>query len=189
VVSNGVFLMDTRDGRSERLLVTAALEAAGRVDRVLIGGLGVGFSLATAVADGRVRAVTVVEVEQRIVDWHADRLRRFSAGALDDSRVEVVVDDLTDHVRGAPASYDVICVDIDNGPTWTVTDSNAGLYDDIGTQLLLRALRPGGVLAVWSAQAEPDYEQRLREHECDVTLHTVEVARGEPDVVYVGRRR
>src|SRR4051794_36515884 len=62
VVSNGVFLMDTRDGRSERLLVTAAFETADRVDRVLIGGLGVGFSLAAAVADERVRSVTVVEV-------------------------------------------------------------------------------------------------------------------------------
>lgn len=187
VVSNGVFLMDTRDGRSERLLVTAALNVADRVERVLVGGLGVGFSLAAAVADDRVQSVVVVEVEQRIVDWHATHLRAFSAGALDDPRVEVVVDDLRHHLGGASAAYDVVCLDVDNGPTWTVTDANAGLYDDAGTQLLLQSVRPGGVLSVWSAQAEPAYGQRLREHGCDVTVHAVAVERGEPDVVYVAR--
>jgi spermidine synthase len=187
VISNGTFLMDTRDGRSERLLVEAALRRHDDPAEVLIGGLGVGFSLRGALEDARVEHVTVVEIEPALVAWHAGPLSTYSGAALDDPRTELVVADLADHLADAHNRYDVVCLDVDNGPDWTVTAANLGLYDDAGTALVVEALREDGVLAVWSAHASPDYEQRLRVHLDDVTMLEVPVARGEPDVVYVGR--
>jgi hypothetical protein len=218
VVSNGVFLMDTRDGRSERLLVSAALDALrdappGRpatasVDaappreprgdapaewRVLVGGLGVGFSLAEALAADDVTEVVVVEREAAVLDWGASHLAPYSRHALDDARVRTVHADLVTWlhepaaVTGAP--YDAVCLDIDNGPGWTVTDANAGLYDEAGLALLDGVLAPGGVLTVWSAQEAPAFVDALRVRFDQVATHEVPVARGAPDVVLVARKR
>jgi spermidine synthase len=188
VISNGTFLMDTRDGRSERLLVRAALDAMPSARSLLIAGLGVGFSLREAVADPVLERIDVVEIEQAVVQWHTSYLTRLTGEALADPRVSVVVADLATYVSRPVATYDVMCVDVDNGPTWTVTEDNAALYGDRGTQALLDVLSPGGVLAVWSAMPVPDYEQRLRDLGCRVDVHSVEVARGEPDVVYLASR-
>ena len=188
VISNGVFLMDTRDGRSERLLVRAALDAVATPRSLLIGGLGVGFSLLEAVADRRLERIDVVEIEDVIVRWHGTHLRHLTGPAFEDPRVHLVVDDLARHVTASRTSYDVVCVDVDNGPTWTVTPDNDSLYSDAGTRLLLDAIRPGGALAVWSAMPVPEYEAQLRQLSASVDVRTVDVARGEPDVVYVARR-
>jgi spermidine synthase len=187
VISNGVFLMDTRDGRSERLLVRAALDARPDARSLLIGGLGVGFSLREAVADVTLTRIDVVEIEDAVVRWHRSHLAGLTGEALADPRVAVIVADLADHLGHRVATYDVVCVDVDNGPTWTVTENNAALYDDRGTQAMLDTLRPGGVLAVWSAMPVPDYEQRFRNLGCDVVLRTIDVRRGEPDVIYLAR--
>ena len=187
VISNGVFLMDTRDGRSERLLVRASLDAAGEPRTMLIGGLGVGFSLREAVNNPRLERIDVVEIEAAVVRWHESHLRELTADALADPRVRVIVDDLSHYVAAAGTAYDVVCLDVDNGPSWTVTADNDALYDDDGTRRLLSAVRPGGVLAVWSAMPVPEYEDRLRRLATSVDVHTVEVERGDPDVVYVAR--
>src|SRR5262249_53665169 len=181
--------MDTRDGQSERLLVEAALERHDAPQDVLLGGLGVGFSLLAALSDTRVRRVTVVEIEPALVEWHATHLRPFSRGAVDDPRVRILVGDLAVHLLTAASSYDALCLDVDNGPYWTVTDGNSALYNAGGTRLAVNALRPGGLLSVWSAKASPEYEARLRRHLDEVAALEVAVPRGEPDVVYVGRRR
>jgi spermidine synthase len=184
IISNGVFLMDTRAGESERLLVRAALERVARPADVLIGGLGVGFSLAEALRSPHTRTVTVIEREPAVIGWHATHLRPYSGGALGDPRVRVERTDLIAWLS-APGAYDVLCLDIDNGPEWTVTEGNAALYAPEGLDLLAGHLRPGGVLAVWSAGAAPAFEARLRERFTGVTVHPVQVARGEPDVVYL----
>jgi spermidine synthase len=189
LISNGTFLMDTRDGRSERLLVEAALDRHPMPRDVLIGGLGVGFSVVAALADRRVDRVTVVEIEQALVDWHDTHLAAFAGGLVHDPRVEVVVADISTHLAAHASSYDVVCLDVDNGPDWTVTDANAELYSDAATCLVVGSLRPGGVLSVWSANASPPYEQRLRTQLDDVTVLEVPRARGAPDVVYLARRR
>ena len=185
IISNGVFLMDTRAGESERLLVRAALERAGQSATVLIGGLGVGFSLAEALRSPRTRAVTVVEREPAVIAWHATYLRDHSGGALDDARVRVERADLLAWLRTTAEVYDVVCLDVDNGPEWTVTEANAVLYGLAGLDLLAARLRPGGVLAVWSAGAAPGFEKVLRERFAGVSALAVPVARGEPDVVYL----
>jgi spermidine synthase len=185
IISNGVFLMDTRAGESERLLVRAALERVARPSKVLIGGLGVGFSLAEALRSPHAEAVTVIEREPAVIGWHATHLRSYSGGALDDPRVRVERADLLGWLRAGTDTYDVVCLDIDNGPDWTVTEGNAALYGPAGLELLAGHLRPGGVLAIWSAGAAPAFEARLRERFTGVSARPVQVARGEPDVVYL----
>ena len=181
IVSNGTFLMDTRDGRSERELVRAAVRRRPG-SRVLIGGLGVGFSLAEALALDPA-AVTVVEIEPAVLRWNREHLGR--AELLDDPRVTVVVDDLAAFLTRDRQEYDAICLDVDNGPEWTVTVDNAALYGDSGLSAVDRRLAPGGRLAVWSAHRAPAFEARLGERYRTVETRQIPVARGEPDVVWV----
>ncbi|TNM32972.1 spermidine synthase [Streptomyces sedi] len=193
IIANGCFLMDTSDGASERLLVRAALdELAGRqpppaAPRLLIGGLGVGFSLAEAAADARWAGIEVVERERAVVDWHrAGPLAAHSAGALDDPRVTLVEADLLARLHESPARYDALCLDIDNGPDWTVTEDNDGLYSPAGLAACRAALREDGVLVVWSAQDSPTFPDRLRMAGFDrVRTEEVPVARGVPDVLFL----
>ncbi|MBB1252816.1 spermidine synthase [Streptomyces sp. OF3] len=199
IIVNGCFLMDTSDGRSERLLVRAALDeldrgAAPAAPRLLIGGLGVGFSLDEAAAQPRWGAITVVEREPAIIDWHRrGPLVEVSGRALADPRTRLVEADLLDHLRapapGAAERYDALCLDIDNGPHWTVTEGNGGLYSPAGLAACAARLNPGGVLAVWSAQPSPAFEDALRHSGYrGVRAEEIPVVRGVPDVVHLAVR-
>lgn len=193
IIANGCFLMDTSDGRSERLLIEAALAAlpAGRAaPAVLIGGLGVGFSLARAAAEPRWGRIAVVERERAIVDWHlGGPLAGISGVALADPRTAVLTTDLVAYLRTTTDRYDALCLDIDNGPDWTVTDDNGNLYSPAGLAACHERLRPGGVLAVWSAQPSKEFEQALRNAGFrGVRTEEVGVARGVPDVVHLAIR-
>ncbi|MGW4382708.1 spermidine synthase [Kitasatospora sp. NPDC004531] len=192
IIANGCFLMDTADGRSERLLIQAALDEWGGsgAPSVLIGGLGVGFSLAHAAASERWGRIAVVEREGAIVDWHrSGPLGAFSARALDDPRVEVLHTDLVAYLAAGGERYDALCLDIDNGPDWTVTEENDALYGPVGLANAAARLRPGGILAVWSARPSAAFEQALRDAGfTDVRTEEVVVERGVPDVVHLGRR-
>lgn len=192
IIANGCFLMDTSDGRSERLLVDEARDALDDRPRptVLIGGLGVGFSLAHAAGDPRWGHITVVERERAIIDWHrSGPLAQWSEIALSDPRVEVLEADLVEHVNEISDTYDALCLDIDNGPGWTVTEGNANLYAPAGLASCARALRPGGVLATWSARPSPEFEETLRNAGFrQVRTKEIPVARGVPDVVHLGVR-
>ncbi|CAM5472416.1 Spermidine synthase OS=Streptomyces antimycoticus OX=68175 GN=SSPO_037240 PE=4 SV=1 [Streptomyces antimycoticus] len=199
IIANGCFLMDTSDGRSERLLIRAALGALP-ADRpspaLLIGGLGVGFSLVEAVPEPRWGRIAVVEREAAVIDWHREGpLAAVTAGALADPRAEIVHADLVAWLRTgpqtpqAPQSYDALCLDIDNGPDWTVTEDNDGLYSPAGLAACAARLAPGGVLAVWSARPSPAFEESLRNAGfTQVRTEEVTVARGVPDVVHLAVR-
>ncbi|MEU3189213.1 spermidine synthase [Streptomyces sp. NPDC006992] len=219
IIANGCFLMDTSDGRSERLLVRAARDELSRGGedhsgravtppdpedrtdgtdhpagpRLLIGGLGVGFSLAEAAAEPHWGRVTVVEREPAILDWHrGGPLAGISGPALADPRTELVEADLVAYVHRAAETgprFDALCLDIDNGPEWTVTDGNSTLYSPAGLAACRAALAPGGVLAVWSAQPSPAFEGSLRNAGfCRVRTDEIPVARGVPDVVHFAAR-
>lgn len=195
IIANGTFLMDTSDGRSERLLIDAALGALSEERRnsmpsVLIGGLGVGFSLAHAAADPHWGRIAVVEREQAVIDWHhGGPLARISGAALVDPRTVILHTDLVEHVRTTTDRYDALCLDIDNGPDWTVTESNESLYTQAGLAACRALLNPGGVLAVWSAQPSPTFGDALRNAGFNgVTTQEIQVARGVPDVVHLGVR-
>ncbi len=188
IISNGVFLMDTRDGCSERMLVRLALRHRQGPLRLLIGGLGVGFSLAEALRATQVERVTVVEIEPRIIEWGRTCLAPFSGDALSDRRLLLVNDDLVAWLRRNEERFDGICLDIDNGPNWTVGDANGALYADEGLALLRERLRPGGVLTIWSAAEAPGFADRLRRVFEEVEVVGVPAPRGDPDVVYVAMR-
>ncbi|CAL9441100.1 spermidine synthase [Streptomyces sp. enrichment culture] len=193
IIANGCFLMDTSDGRSERRLVDAALAALdARVTgpRVLIGGLGVGFSLAHAAGQSRWGRITVVEREPAVVEWHrTGPLAGLSARALADPRTEIVETDLVAYVHETCDTFDALCLDIDNGPGWTVTEGNGGLYAHAGLTACARVLNPGGVLAVWSARPSPEFEGTLRNAGFrQVRTEEIPVARGVPDAVHIGVR-
>ncbi|WP_033295188.1 spermidine synthase [Amycolatopsis jejuensis] len=188
VIENGVFLMDTRGGESERLLVTGAAGRLAPGARMLIGGLGVGFSLRAALDHENVGEVVVVEREPAVIEWNrTGPLRVVHGGALDDPRVTVLEADLVEWLRGTGEMFDALCLDIDNGPEWTVTAGNTALYAASGLARLSRLLRPGGILAVWSAGASPDFTTRLRGAFAEVETVEIAVPRGEPDVVWFAR--
>lgn len=192
IIANGTFLMDTSDGRSERLLIDAAMDALGGRPgaSVLIGGLGVGFSLAHASADPRWGRIAVVEREQAIIDWHREGpLAAISGTALADPRNVILHTDLVAYVHESPDTYDALCLDIDNGPDWTVTEDNQNLYSAGGLAACARRLNPGGILAVWSARPSADFEESLRNAGFSgVRTEEIPVARGVPDVVHLAVR-
>lgn len=187
VIANGTFLMDTRNGESERLLVTAAAERMPG-SRMLIGGLGVGISLRAALDHPGLGAVTVVEREPAVVAWNTGPLGTVHGEALAHPDVRCVEADLLEWLRETAAEFDGVCVDIDNGPRWTVDAGNDALYTADGLELLARVLAPAGVLAVWSASDAQEFETALRARFDAVEALRVPVARGEPDVVYLARR-
>jgi spermidine synthase len=188
LIANGVFLMDSRDGRSERELVRRALPQGGLVD-VLIGGLGFGFSAAEALSHPEVRAVTVVEIEETIVDWAGTALRPVTGLDLDDPRLTVVIDDFSAYLARMDGGLDAICLDVDNGPDWLVHEANAHLYTRAGLTELRAHLRPGGRLTVWSHAPAAGLLADLEALFGDA--YAVEVPRRglPPDVVYVAIRR
>lgn len=194
IIANGTFLMDTSDGRSERLLVDAAMDALTEEARagaaVLIGGLGVGFSLAHAAADPHWGRIAVVEREEAIIHWHRrGPLAALSGAALADPRTVILHTDLLEYLRTSPDTYDALCLDIDNGPDWTVTEDNESLYAAEGLAACAARLNPGGVLAVWSARPSADFESSLRNAGFSgVRTEEIPVARGVPDVVHLGIR-
>jgi spermidine synthase len=185
VIANGMFLMDTRGGASERLLVDAAADRMPAGGHVLIGGLGVGFSLAAAVEHPRVGRVTVVEREPAVIEWARGPLAHVHGHALSHERVRCVEADLADYLRTTVDRFDAICLDVDNGPEWTVTEGNRGLYEDAGLDAITARLAPGGVLSTWSATAAPVFAERLRARFAEVEALAVPVPRGEPDTVFV----
>lgn len=163
---NGRELMHSSMSESERVLGTLTAERVPQrgAARVLIGGLGLGFTL-RAVLDrvGREATIEVAELVPAIVEWNRGLLGAVHGGSLGDGRVRVQTGDVFELLaRAAPARFDAIALDIDNGPSAMVQRANARLYDERGVALLARALKPGGRLVVWSAGPDCAFERRLR---------------------------
>ncbi|MGH3479416.1 MAG: hypothetical protein ACRDQD_21590, partial [Nocardioidaceae bacterium] len=143
---NGVFVMDDRETRSEELLAIAAL--AYRPERLLVGGLGLGYTVRALLADAAVRQIVIAEIEPSLVEWMRTGL---VPSVLADDRVEVRISDVRELVRDtAAARFDGILLDVDNGPDFLVHDSNAALYEPPFLTEVRRLLRPGGALVIWS---------------------------------------
>ena len=183
LISNGTFLMDTASGASERAMATLALQGQPRGGRVLVGGMGFGFTLAQTLSFD-VAEVTLVELAPDVLAWN-ERWWPLGREALADERVQLVVDDFAAYLRSADATFDAVLVDIDNGPDWTVTGANKDLYDALLGELRRVLKPPDGRLCVWSASASGEFEQRLARHFAHVSTHEVAVPRGEPDVLFL----
>lgn len=159
---NGVLVMDSRHTRSEELLAQRALTGLAAPVRVLVGGLGLGFTLRALLADDRVNSVVVVEIEPAVVDWVRAGLVPPTAGVLDDPRVAVRVADVAEVVRTtAGGSIDVVLLDVDNGPGQLVHEHNTRLYTAAFVAECARALAPAGRVAVWSAEDSADLRATL----------------------------
>ena len=158
-------LMHSKAAASELTLgeVGTAKIVPGNSVRILLGGLGLGFTLRSVLErTGSGVTVEVTELSPAIVAWNREHLAALNGALLDNNRVTVRVADVFDLVRSAkPASYEAILLDIDNGPCAMVQAANARLYDARGLRMLATALAAGGRLVVWSAGEDRAFEQRL----------------------------
>lgn len=156
-------LMGSRVRASEQALAHLACERlTNKQAQVLIGGLGMGFTLGAALSTLGPRAhVTVAELVPQVVAWAKSTLSHIFAGSLADPRVSIEIADVHDVIVRAPGRFDAIVLDVDNGPDGLVQLANERLYCNWGLASSYAALRPGGVLAIWSAYPDQDFVDRL----------------------------
>jgi spermidine synthase len=162
---NGVELMSTRRHHSEdRLAELVCAPLAGTAGaRVLVGGLGLGFTLRAALgALAADASVLVVEIVAAVIAWNARPDWALAGAALEDPRVTVRHDDVARVLAASPAAFDGIMLDVDNGAAALTTAGNARLYRDAGIRTAAAALRPGGRLGYWSADPDPAFADALR---------------------------
>ena len=164
-LSGGQELMSTRKHGSEDALGALPCRRLQNhpAPRVLIGGLGMGFTLAAALAAlGPQAEVTVAELIPEVVEWNRGPLGKRSGRPLDDPRTRVHVGDVARLLRLSKGCFDAIALDVDNGPEGLTSERNHWIYSAAGIAAAQDALRPGGVLAYWSAGPAQDFHDRLR---------------------------
>jgi len=189
---DGQTLMSTRaPGSEEALAALAARELEGNSrPRVLIGGLGLGFTLGAAL-DALPRGATIVVAEffETIVDWNRKFGFESATAGLADPRVVVEVTDVVDYLRRVKRPFDAILLDVDNGPDAWCLSTNERLYDRPGLSRIQRALKPSGLLAVWSSAGSPLFEKRLAEAGFAARSEIVRSRgrRGERHTIFLGR--
>jgi spermidine synthase len=169
-------LMNSRVHGSERALADLACAMLGRRrnPRLLIGGLGMGFTLAAALeAIGPAAEVVVAELVPEVVDWNRTLIGAPAGNPLDDDRSRIYVGDVADLIRQEPAGFDAILMDVDNGPEALVRSENNWLYSTAGLAATRAALRPRGVLAVWSSSPDRAFSKRLRQTGFNLREHVV----------------
>jgi spermidine synthase len=168
---NQAELMNSRRHASEDALAQLACRSLDtNVPRILIGGLGMGFTLAEVlrqVPDGHAKdpargEIIVAELVPAVVRWNRKFLGHLASNPLADPRVRVELADVSELIASASKSYDAVILDVDNGPNGLTHHGNEGLYSLAGLQSAYRALRPGGVLTVWSVTPDPSFLKRLR---------------------------
>jgi len=164
ILANGKSLMSSRMHGSEEALATLACRRARTLAQpsVLVGGLGMGFTLRATLDLLPPDAVVVVaELLPAVVEWNRGPLGHLAGHPLKDRRVRVEVGDVGVRVSAGLGEFDAVLLDVDNGPAAFAASDNAGLYDDRGLAAARAALKMGGVLAVWSARDDRKFEQRL----------------------------
>lgn len=160
-----IALMNSRLSGSEEAM--ASLSWARINDRprahMLIGGLGMGFTLRAALAElPQTAKVTVAELMPAVLEWARGPMADIFAGCLDDPRVDIKINDVGKIIKSAKSTYDAILLDVDNGPDGLTVDTNDALYGLSGLNAAKAALRPGGVLAVWASAPDRAFTQRLQ---------------------------
>ena len=193
ILIGAVELMNSRRGGSEEALaVRTCLLLEGRPrPKLLIGGLGLGFTLRAALAAlGSDAEVVVAELVPAVVAWARGPLAEIFAGSLDDPRVKIVEGDVGVLIRSADHRYDAILLDVDNGPAGQTRQGNEGLYGARGLGAARRALRSGGLLSVWSVAPNAAFATRLRDTGFAVEEIRVRArgGRGARHVIWLGRR-
>jgi spermidine synthase len=186
---DGAVLMQSRQHDSEKRLAEIGCARLDRAPRVLIGGLGMGFTVRATLdllpADG---TVLVAELVAEVVEWNRTALADLAGRPLDDPRAQVFVGDVGAAMRRPGARFDAILIDVDNSPDALTSPGNRNLYGAEGLVAARRALRPGGCLAVWSASAAPELAQRMERVGFTVEVHVARAdrGRGSRHVIYAG---
>jgi spermidine synthase len=204
ILASGKPLMSSRMHGSEEALASLGCAHLQRDPdpSVLVGGLGMGFTLAATLALVPPSATVVVaELVAGVVEWNRGPLGDEAGRPLEDRRVEVAVGDVVDTLRERPAAFDAVLLDVDNGPDAFTSARNAALYADRGLAVIRDSLRPRGVVAFWSAWEDRKFEQRLKANGFDVDVqrvrarlkkggprHTIFVARANADLPIRARR-
>ncbi len=185
-------LMSNRMHASEESLAEIALARVASPRAVLVGGLGLGYT-ARAVLDGVSpdAEVTVLELVPELVDWNRRYLGQLAGHPLADPRCRVVVGDVFDTLKRSHETFDVILLDVDNGPQRLTQAKNQRLYGEGGIRACLAALRPNGVLAVWSSGPNARYQRSLEKRAAEVEVLSVPARIGSRlrHIVFVARRR
>jgi spermidine synthase len=188
-------LMSSRLRGSEEALATLAYERLKGRPRphMLVGGLGMGFTLRAAlgVLPGDAR-VTVGELVPKIVEWARGPLAHLFGDSLDDPRVAIEVRDIYEMIAGTQAAYDAILLDVDNGPDGLIHVANDRLYGDQGLRAARAALKPGGVLAIWSAYPDKAFTERVKRAGFlveEVKVRATGGRKGAHHVIWVAVRR
>jgi spermidine synthase len=164
-------LMSSRLSGSEEALATLACRRieAVKAPHLLIGGLGMGFTLRAALAVlGPKARITVAELVPEVIAWARGPMAEIFGDSLVDQRASIVCADVIAVIQSHPSAFDAILLDVDNGPEGLIRKANDALYDFSGLTAIRRALKPGGVLAVWSSGPHPAFTRRLREAGFDV---------------------
>jgi spermidine synthase len=157
-------LMNNREHGSEDALADLVCGRLSGNVRVLVGGLGMGFTLAAVLRDvSRESEVVVAELVPAVVRWHRGPLAKVSNGALDDPRVTIREADVAHVIAEKPGAFDAILLDVDNGPAGLTAKTNDRLYGMNGLRAAHAALRPKGMLAVWAADPDPRFTKRLQQ--------------------------
>ncbi len=192
---DGLELMSSRAHGSEEALARLVLSEINHEGslRILVGGLGMGFTLRAAL-DYRpaVSHVVVVEILAAVVRWNREMLGHLAGMPLDDSRVDLVVGDVAEVIAHGPRSFDAVLLDVDNGPSAFTVDRNESLYGPTGLAAIHRCLRPRGVLGVWSADPAPEFLRLLTGQSFDTRVEQVRArgtAKGPFHTIFVARRR
>lgn len=188
-------LMTSRMSGSEEALADLACDRLGTnaAPHLLIGGYGMGFTLRAALARlGAGARVTVAELVPEVIDWARGPMAELTATCLDDPRVDVVLGDVGAVIGGAARRYDAILLDVDNGPDGLTREGNDRIYSMAGLARAKAALRPGGVLAIWSAAPDARFTRRLKE--ADFTVEEVAVrarssGKGGRHIIWFARGR
>jgi len=188
-------LMNSRvHGSEDALAELACTRISGRKSpRVLIGGLGMGYTLASALrllSSGA--QVEVAELVSSVVEWNRGPLAHLAGHPLEDVRVNVNEIDVTHLLKDRNRAYDAVLLDVDNGPDGLTRQGNDWLYTLAGLEASLEALRPGGVLAVWSAGPDRTFTRRLRQAGFEVEelqVHARGPRRGGRHTIWIGTRR
>jgi spermidine synthase len=188
LILNGKLLMDSREHASEEALASIGLgECSGDQLEVLVGGLGFGFTLRAVLRDARVARAVVVELEPLLVSFLAreDVRARMPAPDLADPRVTVHEGNICEWIAAAGSGrYDLILLDVDNGPESLSAVGNVELYSEAGLRRSRAALRPGGLLAIWSSEPAPECLRRLAACFDDVREWIVPVQREHHQIDY-----
>jgi spermidine synthase len=194
IMSGAIELMNSRAGGSEAALASLACGPLRTTERprVLIGGLGMGFTLRAALAELPPSAeIVVAELVPEVAAWARGPMAELFAGSLDEPRVTISVADVAALIGSARAAYDAILLDVDNGPGGLHRAANDGLYSSAGLAAAAAALKASGVLAVWSAAPDERFVQRLRAGGYTVEEERVRATgrkRGARHVIWIARR-